>query len=223
MARSGGNEQATINSKTKDISTMPDNPTPKLDAAYWDNRYRENRMGWDLGKVSKPLKEYIDQLKNKEQRILIPGAGNAYEAEYLFKNGFTNVFVVDISKHALANFKSRVPEFPKDQLLKANFFDLDAQFDLILEQTFFCALKPELRPAYTAKMRELLVENGVLAGVLFMFKLTEKGPPFGGNVTEYRGYFESNFNIDIMEPCYNSEPERQGSEVFFKLIKQAAE
>ena len=50
---------------------------------YWINRYKEERTGWDIGYPSTPLKEYIDQLQDKNLRILIPGAGNGYEAEYL--------------------------------------------------------------------------------------------------------------------------------------------
>ncbi|SHI83533.1 Thiopurine S-methyltransferase (TPMT) [Algibacter luteus] len=50
---------------------------------YWTQRYNERQTGWDVGKPTTPLKTYIDQLKNKSLKILIPGAGNAYEAEYL--------------------------------------------------------------------------------------------------------------------------------------------
>ena len=63
---------------------------------YWSSRYAEERTGWDIGHPSTPLKEYIDQLQNKNLKILIPGAGNAYEAEYLFEQGFKNVYVLDI-------------------------------------------------------------------------------------------------------------------------------
>ncbi len=72
-----------------------------LNRKYWENRYAKNDTGWDLGKISTPLKTYFDQLENKNLKILIPGAGNAYEAEYLHQKGFKNVFVVDISKTAL--------------------------------------------------------------------------------------------------------------------------
>ena len=51
---------------------------------YWTNRYSKAKTGWDIGYPSTPLKTYFDQLENKDLRILIPGAGNAYEAEYLF-------------------------------------------------------------------------------------------------------------------------------------------
>jgi len=57
---------------------------------YWTNRYNSDKTGWDLGEPSQPLTQYIDQIKNKEIKILIPGAGNAYEAEYLFVNFSVN-------------------------------------------------------------------------------------------------------------------------------------
>ena len=61
-----------------------------LDTNYWNERYLKNDFGWDLGTISPPLKEYFDQIKNKNLSILIPGAGNSYEAEYLVNNGFAS-------------------------------------------------------------------------------------------------------------------------------------
>ena len=190
-----------------------------LSATSWDNRYKTNDIGWDLGEVSSPLKAYFDQLEDKNLKILIAGAGNAYEAEYLFNNGFTNVFVVDLSKTALENLKKRVPNFSENQLLHQNFFDIENQFDLIIEQTFFCALDPNLRPDYALKMNELLVEKGKLVGLLFDAPLYKNRPPFGGSKQEYMGYFKSFFKLDIFEKCYNSVSSRKGKELFIKLIK----
>jgi thiopurine S-methyltransferase len=115
-----------------------------FDTSFWDNRYKKNDIGWDLGEVSPPLKEYFNQLKNKDLKILIPGGGNSYEAEYLFNKGFRNIFIVDLSITALNNFAKRVPGFPKKNLLNSDFFDINFTFDLIIEQTFFCALNPNL-------------------------------------------------------------------------------
>jgi hypothetical protein len=58
-----------------------------LDQTYWNNQYQANATGWDLGQVSPPIKTYIDTIENKEVKILIPGCGNAYEAEYLIQQG----------------------------------------------------------------------------------------------------------------------------------------
>ena len=108
-----------------------------LSEAFWNEKYESNNTGWDIGSVSNPLKAYIDQLTNTNLKILIPGAGNAYEAEYLWHNGFKNVFVIDLSEKALQNLNQRIPDFPKAQMIQGNFFDLKMSFDLILEQTFY--------------------------------------------------------------------------------------
>lgn len=159
------------------------------------------------------MKAYFDQLENKELKILIPGGGNSYEAEYLFNNGFKNVFVVDISKKPLDNLKKRVPKFPSSQLINAT-------FDLIIEQTFFCAIDPNLRVKYASKMNNSLNENGKLVGLLFDVILNENHPPFWGNKEEYLSYLKPYFNITKMEPCYNSYHNRKGMELFVILHKK---
>lgn len=195
-----------------------DNKIIDLDQEYWTERYENQQVGWDIGHVSTPIKNYIDQLVDKDIKVLIPGAGNAYEAEYLWEQGFSNVFVVDLSVEPLNNLKSRVPDFPAEQLLQQDFFDLDDQFDLILEQTFFCALNPSLRSAYVQKMHGLLKPSGKLVGLLFNIPLYDDHPPFGGHQSDYKPLFESHFRIDVMEESHNSIEPRMGSELFIKMI-----
>ena len=191
----------------------------KLGAEYWNNHYHENRLGWDIGYPSTPLKEYIDQIEDKTKTILIPGGGNSYEAEYLLENGFTNVTVVDIAQKAKDGFLLRAPHFPDNQFLVQDFFEMQGSFDLILEQTFFCALDPALRGIYAKKMHDLLKPNGKLVGVLFDFPLAG-GPPFGGSKEEYLDYFSPYFTMKTLERCYNSIPPRQGNELFITLSKK---
>ncbi len=192
----------------------------ELGEDFWDNRYKTNDIGWDLGQISPPLKAYFDQLTNKKIKILIPGGGNSYEAEYLHNKGFTNVYVVDLSKTVLENFQKRVPSFPAAHLLQHNFFDLDNVFDLIIEQTFFCAINPKLRPAYAAKAFEMLDTNGKVAGLMFDAPLNDTHPPFGGSKAEYIEYFKPYFEIKLMEEAYNSIKPRQGNELFFIIEKK---
>jgi thiopurine S-methyltransferase len=188
----------------------------KLNKEFWEQRYEQEDVGWDIGHISTPLKAYIDQLTNMNLKILIPGAGNAYELQYLVEKGFTNVFVIDIARQPLEHIKKRMPDFPEHQILEGNFFDLALNnFDLILEQTFFCALDPGLRPAYVKKMKQLLKPHGKLAGLLFNFPLTESGPPFGGSVTEYKSLFKAHFKIKTLETAWNSIKPRADKELFF--------
>jgi SAM-dependent methyltransferase len=191
-----------------------------LDESYWDNRYKQNDDRWDLGEVSPPIKAYFDQINDKSLRVLIPGGGNSYEAEYLFNKGFLNVYVVDLSQTALQNIKSRVPKFPDSQLIHTDFFELDMTFDIVIEQTFFCALNPNLRTKYVDKMYDILKANGKLVGLLFNQPLHKDKPPFGGHRDMYVSFFESRFKIKIMEPCYNSINHRKDNELFFKVLKK---
>lgn len=190
------------------------------DASYWSNRYRNHQTQWDIGFPSTPLKTYIDQLENKEVRILIPGCGNAYEAEYLHQRGFINVTIVDIAEEPLTAFKNRIPSFPEDHLVTADFFELDGKFDLILEQTFFCALNPKLRVAYVEKMNSLLSAKGKLVGVLFNIPLNSDKPPFGGHIGEYSPLFNRYLTVKVMEKCYNSIEPRRGNELFVIATKK---
>ena len=190
-----------------------------LNSEFWTQRYKEGSTGWDIGYPSTPIKEYIDQIDNKDLKILVPGAGNAYEVEYLWNNGFKNVYVLDYSSFPLENFIKRIPSFPSHQMLFMNFFDLKETFDLVLEQTFFCAIDRNLRPDYAKKMHEIIKPEGKLVGVLFASEFDKPGPAFGGNNVEYVKYFEPYFEIKLMDICTNSIPQRLGNELFMELIR----
>lgn len=190
---------------------------------YWTQRYLDKKTGWDIGYPSAPLKTYIDQLEDKTIRILIPGAGNAYEAEYLFNNGFSNIFIMDISELPLENFKKRNPKFPDNQLLHCDFFEHNNTYDLIFEQTFFCSFPPlvETRKAYGKQMSSLLNTKGKLVGLWFDIPLTgdlEKRP-FGGEKAEYLNYLSPYFKVKTFELCYNSIESRIDNELFGIFIK----
>ena len=189
-----------------------------LDTYFWDNRYKKNDIGWDLEEVSPPLKEYFDQLKNKDLRILIPGCGNSHEAEYLFSIGFQNVYVLDFSKKAINNFSSRVPGFPKDNLLCEDFFNISGNYDLIIEQTFFCAINKSKRFEYVNKIHSLLNKNGRLVGLLFNGPMNDDHPPFGGSIAEYKKLFSSLFDLKIIQSSKNSISSRNGKELFINFL-----
>lgn len=191
-----------------------------LDKDYWQNRYQEEKTGWDAGNITTPIKAYFDAIEDKTLKILIPGCGNAHEAAYLFQQGFSNLYLCDWAQAPLDTFSDENPNFPKEQLICANFFDLEEkEFDYIVEQTFFCAINPSLRSQYALKMSELLKVGGQLVGLLFGKELGLEGPPFGGNKTEYLSYFEPLFSTINMEPCTNSIAPRLGSELFIEIQK----
>jgi len=185
-----------------------------LDKNYWQSRYESNQIGWDVGKITTPIKEYIDQLNNKNIKILIPGAGNGYEFEYLHKKDFKNIYVVDFAESPLKNIKKRILSINPNQLINDDFFNLNDSYDLIIEQTFFCSFNPNLRENYVKKMHDLLNPNGKLVGLFFNFEKTEIGPPFGGSKEEYTILFKNYFKIITLETSYNSIKPRKDNELF---------
>ncbi len=193
---------------------------------FWENRWQNNNTGWDIKGVSPPLAGYIDQIlpENRDHlHILIPGCGNGYEAIYLLEKGFRFITMLDIAPTAVERLRQRldvkVPNWDtRLQLVCGDFFTHSGAYDLILEQTFFCALDPSLREQYTLKMKQLLKPGGKLAGVLFD-RAFSGGPPFGGDRKAYRSLFEPHFRIRTLAHCYNSIAPRAGTEVFFILEK----
>lgn len=186
---------------------------------YWEKRWEAGETGWDIGYASPPITNYIDSLENKDLQILIPGCGNAYEGAYLHENGFQNTYLLDISESALKSVSERFPKIPKGNLLQKDFFEHEGSYDLIFEQTFFCALYPSFRPDYARKMQELLKPGGKLVGLLFNAPLFEEHPPFGGSKEEYLNYFESLFDILNFDTAPDSIKPRAGRELFIELLK----
>ncbi len=185
--------------------------------AFWTERYQTNETQWDAGSITAPIKEYVDKLSDKNMKILIPGAGNGHEAEYLFNQGFKNVFVIDISPEPINNLKKRVPAFPAEQLITGDFFSHQGNYDLIIEQTFFCALDPSLQSAYPPQMKKLLKPGGRLIGLLFIDPVNSTAPPFALPKQAYVDLFQPYFHIHQLDICLNSIKPRAGRELFMIL------
>jgi 2-polyprenyl-3-methyl-5-hydroxy-6-metoxy-1,4-benzoquinol methylase len=186
---------------------------------FWDNQYQQGNTGWDLNQVSPPLKAYFDQLVDKKLSILIAGCGNAYEAEYLHSLGFEDITLVDISETLVNSLRQKFTHLPI-RIINEDIFQHHGKYDLIVEQTLFCAIDPSLRGQYVKKMHELLNEGGKLMGLLFASTFEKPGPPFGGSKQEYERLFGDFFDFKAFELCYNSIRPRLGNELFFIFLKR---
>lgn len=198
------------------IETGADGEPTKL---FWENRWKQQQTGWDIGYPAPRICRFIDEIPQKNASILIPGCGNAYEATYLLEQGFTQITVVDISPSAIDGLKERFGNQPGITTLCDDFFKHQGQYDYILEQTFFCALPPLMRPNYVSKMATLLKPDGQLVGLLFN-RHFEGGPPYGGNAIQYQALFEGIFEIIQLEPCLESIPSRANTELFIQFKKR---
>ncbi|MBK7956863.1 MAG: methyltransferase domain-containing protein [Bacteroidetes bacterium] len=189
-----------------------------LDRDYWNNQYIAETTKWDLGQISPALANFFDGLSDKNSKILIPGCGSAYEAQYLLDKGFTNLTLIDIAPHLVARLQNHFQGNPHIRVIEGDFFELTGEFDLIVEQTFFCALPPSMRPKYVWKMHQLLAPEGMLAGLLFHVQF-EQNPPYGGSKSEYEALFKGAFQLSALSETSLSAAPRLNSELFFKFIK----
>ncbi|TAH27050.1 MAG: SAM-dependent methyltransferase [Cytophagales bacterium] len=193
----------------------------EYDNKYWNNRYLDKNTPWNLNQATNPIENYIKQLKRKDLRILIPGGGMGHEAALLFHLGFHNTYLLDFAEEPLMKFKSIHPYFSKNQILCMDFFDLKLKFDLVIEQTFFCAIEPCLREKYTSTMSKILNPKGKLVGLLFNDFYNNSHPPFGATKSEYLNYFSAYFEVKYFDICYNSVESRKNKEFFFNLVKKS--
>jgi len=189
-----------------------------LDKTYWDNQYQAHTTGWDLGQVAPPIKSYIDTLQNKSIAILIPGCGNSYEADYLLQQSFTNITVIDISPTLVHSLETKFRNNKNITIVLGDFFEHQGVYNIIIEQTFFCALPPRMRQKYVWKMHQLLSEHGLLAGLLFNRDF-EVSPPFGGSLNEYKQLFQHSFLLNKLSTATNSVAARAGNELFIEFRK----
>ena len=188
--------------------------------AYWEERWKNDQTGWDIGHPSPPITEYFDQITDKDARILIPGCGNAWEGQYLIEQGFKHVTLLDISASAVEHIKRHLPASAHDHIVLGDFFEWEDEVDYVVEQTFFCALHPSLRADYVKQAHRILVPGGKLVGVLFDRTFGHDHPPFGGSKEEYLPLFQSLFDLAHFEPCTNSIAPRAGTELFIECIKR---
>lgn len=212
----------SISDKKKNSNFILNIKMTNIDQTFWQDRWENGQTGWDVGYASPALVEYMKQYPNKNAKILIPGCGNAYEAAALFDLGFTNIHLLDIAPYAVENLKEKFKAIPQIHIWCGDFFKHEETYDLIIEQTFFCALDPLLRPDYVKSCYKLLKPGGKIIGLLFNIHFEKEGPPFGGTIQEYRELFSKYFTIQKMEACYNSIPPRAGNELFIIIKKENA-
>lgn len=190
-----------------------------LEQNFWQLRWENHNTAWDIGYPAPAICQFVVQYPNKNTAILIAGCGNAYEAEFLVEQGFNNITLIDIVPKVVEKLKEKFAQKPQIKVLCEDFFNHQGKYDLMIEQTFFCAIPPAQRLQYAQKAYQLLNTDGKLVGLLFNKEFEKEGPPFGGKIEAYKSIFKPYFDIKTMEPCYNSIESRKDTELFIHLIK----
>lgn len=189
----------------------------------WQRHYDENDLAWDLGEVAPSFVSLLESNTIVPGKTLVPGCGRGHEVIYLAVNGF-KVTAVDYSAGAVNHLNSVIKERKlNSKVLHMDFFALDSThdgvYDLLIEQTFFCAISPAQRSLYVATVARVLKKGGMIAG-LFYHTGQEGGPPFNTTREDIINHFSEFFEIKELDRAKNSAEQRKEKEWLAILIKK---
>lgn len=161
---------------------------------FWDERYAAGKTPWDYGGTPPQLRRYVEA-HPAGGRVLIPGCGAGHEIAAFYEAGY-DVTAIDFAPAAVARAREILGPLLAARVVCGDFFahDFGGAFDVIYERTFLCALPPELRADYSARMAQLLRPGGVLVG---LFYLGEElgGPPYQLHAADETKLFAPAFTL----------------------------
>ena len=196
----------------------------KTRLGFWNDRYASGVTPWDLGDVSAAARVLVEKHFPRQGRVLVPGCGRGYEVVYLEKLGY-RVTAVDFAGEAvrflgeLARQSQVQPEIlQQDLFLLPTLYN--SAFDVLLEQTCFCAIDPSLRNDYEQLAYRVLRPGGRLLGVFMEVDEPREGPPYSTPPDLVKAQFPvSRWRLDQTEVLPKN-PKRPGPEflaVFTRL------
>ena len=181
----------------------------------WQGHYESNDLGWYLGQVAPPFVKLWEEEKLPAGKALVPGCGRGHEVIFLAENGF-EVTAIDFSNGAVTYLERALEERSlSGRVLHQDFFGLgnshDGIYDLVLEQTFFCAIAPRQRQDYVRNVTRILKPGGMLVG-LFYNTDKEGGPPYNTTREDIEVNFAKNFEIQELHKTNLSAEQRKDKE-----------
>ena len=181
----------------------------------WQRHYDENDLGWDLGQVAPPFVKLWEEGKLPLGKVLVPGCGRGHEVQFFAENGFA-VTAIDFSAGAVTYLKNALKERNLEgRVLHQDFFSLDdthdGVYDLVIEQTFFCAISPRQRQDYVLNVSRMLKPGGMLVG-LFYHTDKQGGPPYNTTREDIETHFSEKFKIQELYKTTLSSEQRKGKE-----------
>jgi len=183
---------------------------------FWEGLYASGGDGWDLGRPTLPLVDFVTTTPPPRGRVAVPGAGRGHDARFLAARGY-DVTAIDFSTAAVTAARGLVMRDGVNvEILQRDIFSLPRDyahaFDGVWEYTCYCAIDPARRGAYVDVLRAIIRPGGWLLGCFFPLRALTPGPPFGVSRDEIRRGLRTGFRIERAFSPLRSVRPRQGRE-----------
>lgn len=187
----------------------------------WEELWQTGETPWDKGHAAPPLSEYLgtgDTVLHRARRVLVPGCGSGHDVRELEKHGI-HATGLDLSETAVRRAQEQAAVGDEDYV-QGDLFDpgwrRGRDFDAVFEHTCFCAIDPELRPAYARAMAEILPPGGHLVGIFYLTPWDPgedaTGPPHPATREEIIGLLGPAFELRENGVPGKAYPGREGKE-----------
>ena len=197
-----------------------------MDRKFWQGVYDAGDTRFDLKGPSAPLLDWLDANAPRPGSAIVPGCGFGHDVLELARRGW-DALGVDLAETPVAVGRASAAKAglsDKATFLEADVLALDhpAAYDLLFEQTCYCAIEPHRRDDYARFAARVVKPGGTLVFVVFPVDGRSGGPPFNIGVDEVKLRFAAAFDLVRMGPPLRpSSVGRAGKELFAELRRQA--
>lgn len=136
---------------------------PDLD--FWQQRFVAGTTPWDRGAPGPQLRRWLDEaLIAPGQRVAVPGCGSGHDVAMLATAG-VKVTGIDYAPAALDLARAHLARTGTTaELIQADVtqWSPETPFDVVYEQTCWCALHPDRWHAYTQQLHRWIRPGGHL-------------------------------------------------------------
>ncbi len=199
-----------------------------MERDFWQGLYEKGDTRFDVGAPSPPLMDWLDAHPIVASRAIVPGCGYGHDVIELAQRGLSTVGV-DFAPAAVQAGRAaadRAGLSSRARFLECDVFSLgsehDGAYDLLFEQTCYCAITPARRDDYAALAARLVAPGGTLLFVVYPADGHQGGPPFAIDPTEVEPRFAAWFDLLWMgAPERPSKPTRAGKEQLAVLRRRS--
>ncbi|MEM1077683.1 MAG: thiopurine S-methyltransferase [Pseudomonadota bacterium] len=187
-----------------------------MDEAFWDERWRENRIGFHEPAANALLTDHWDRLALAPGApVFVPLCGKSLDLDWLLARGFT-VTGVEFNRMAVAEVFDRLDLAPVItrqgplecftagalRLFVGDAFALTAAMlgpvAANYDRAALVALPPETRPRYARRLIQVTGAAPQLLVTMTYDQSQTNGPPFSVPAGEVTRYYAKTYDLDVL-------------------------